>query len=439
MNHTVAIIGAGFSGTVTALNILGQPNLSPEVRIALIDPRGTFGPGLAYSVPSDRFKLNVRAKAMGAFPEDPDGFLRWLKEREPSVSGEDFISRRWYGQYLTDLVTEIGRKRPQQLQLIAAEALSVTHAGGIFEIALSDSQTIRAETCVLAVGNILRRSLETSQSASLQALREPYSQQSYSGISAARKIFILGSSLTAVDVIVECEGQGFTGSYSVVSRHGRFPRPHEDPVGLPLACLPEGWEAPGTALELLKMIRKASRACGSSQPVFDAMRPHIPEMWRNLSADQKRAFLRHARPFWEIHRHRIPAEHLAVLERLRASGRLRIAAGRVAEIAPGLASISPRGGMLPRESIPFDIGFMCVGPEGDISRIEHPLIHSLISQKLIHPGPLRLGIDSSEGCSVPRFFVIGPFLREETWEITAVRELRVEAQRVARLAVGASL
>lgn len=430
MTKTVTIIGAGFSGSLTALNIL-ELSGGRGVEVILVDPRGTFGPGLAYTVPSDRFKLNVRAKAMGAFPSAPDGFLKWLSERDPSSCGESFVSRRLYGAYLEQLVTDAAKRHPQALRLVSDEVVDVrrSSSGQPFSLTLANGESIEADICVLAIGNVLRKGVGACSTRSL--LREPYRTESYNDLGEIKELFILGSSLTAVDAILESEGRGFRGHYSVISRNGRFPLPHEDPSKLPQASLPAAWETPESALALLKTIRKASRACGSSQPVFDAMRPGIQRMWLNLPISERRAFLRHLRSFWEIHRHRIPLDHLRVIQTLQDAGRLSIRAGRVVQIAQSEAVIAPRGAQSARETIHFDVGFMCAGPEGDVTRIEHPLIESLLAQELIRPGKLALGLDTSGASSEPHFFVVGPLQKEALWEVTAVRELREQAQQVA--------
>lgn len=159
-------------------------------------------------------------------------------------------------------------------------------------------------------------------------------------------------------------------------------------------------------------------------------------MWLNLPVSERRAFLRHLRPFWEIHRHRIPLDHLRAIQTLQDSGRLSIRAGRVVRISEGEAVIAPRGAKGASETIHFDAGFMCAGPEGDVTRIEHPLIESLLAQELIRPGKLALGLDPAAP-SQPQFFVVGPLQKETLWEVTAVRELREQAQQVASRIVGA--
>ena len=56
--------------------------------------------------------------------------------------------------------------------------------------------------------------------------------------------------------------------------------------------------------------------------------------------------------------------------------------------------------------------------------MKNPLIRNLLRRGLITPGPLRLGIVQS----AQKLTVVGPLQREILWEITAVRELREEAQ-----------
>jgi uncharacterized NAD(P)/FAD-binding protein YdhS len=39
--------------------------------------------------------------------------------------------------------------------------------------------------------------------------------------------------------------------------------------------------------------------------VVDAMRPHTQTLWHQLPLAERRRFLRHARPYRDLHRHRI--------------------------------------------------------------------------------------------------------------------------------------
>ncbi len=76
----VAIIGAGFSGSLTAIHLLSDPDGDrPPLRVALIERElSAFGRGVAYGTPCSRHLLNVPAGKMGAFPDRLDHFLEWL-------------------------------------------------------------------------------------------------------------------------------------------------------------------------------------------------------------------------------------------------------------------------------------------------------------------------------------------------------------------------
>jgi uncharacterized NAD(P)/FAD-binding protein YdhS len=428
MTNRVAIIGAGLSGTLTAVNLLSQSGT--PLSIYLIEQTGSFGPGLAYSPPSEAFKLNVRAKAMGALPSDPEGFFRWLKKMRPSAQANDFVPRSLYGRYLNEILEQSKfLAKTHTLTQISQEVFDIEQRGsGGFSITLKDGDTLYADTCVLALGNIPRTTI--AGTSDLSALRPPFATESYADISTLQEIFILGSSLTAVDVILECERRGFTGSYTVLSRHGRFPLAHEE-NHTDDAALPADWHTLASVPKLLKLIRGESQRLASSQPVFDAMRPNIQSMWRHFTHKEKRRFLRHLQPLWEIHRHRIPKEHHNTLSTLQQNGRLTITCGSLtaAERSSQGIQISFAVKGSPPTQQNFDAAFLCVGPEGDVSRMTSPLVQNLLRRGLVKPGPLKLGIVDS----APQVWVIGPLQREELWEITAARELREEAERIATI------
>src|SRR5690349_546980 len=100
---TVAVIGAGFSGLLTALHLLSAPD-GPQVR--LIERRGTFGRGRAYETDNPHHLLNVRVANMSAFPDQPDHFVQWLSHRDGWRATGAFVTRGVYGDYLQSLLGE---------------------------------------------------------------------------------------------------------------------------------------------------------------------------------------------------------------------------------------------------------------------------------------------------------------------------------------------
>jgi uncharacterized NAD(P)/FAD-binding protein YdhS len=95
----VVIVGGGFSGTCTGLN-LAKRKESDHIRVTVIDSAEEVGPGLAYRFDDHNLLLNVPAGDMSAFADDPDDFLNFCRSVDPSFNSGSFVPRRLYGQYL---------------------------------------------------------------------------------------------------------------------------------------------------------------------------------------------------------------------------------------------------------------------------------------------------------------------------------------------------
>src|SRR5271157_77969 len=74
-NCDVAVIGAGFSGTLTAVHLVRMS--AGTVSVALIEKRERFARGVAYATDDPSHLLNVPAGKMGAYAREPEHFLRW--------------------------------------------------------------------------------------------------------------------------------------------------------------------------------------------------------------------------------------------------------------------------------------------------------------------------------------------------------------------------
>jgi uncharacterized NAD(P)/FAD-binding protein YdhS len=102
--ETIAIIGGGFSGTLTAVN-LARLSTRP-LRVSVINAGHPSGRGVAYGTKRGEHLLNVAARNMSAFPDHPNHFLDWLRTRceyaelPDTMLRESFLPRRVYGDYL---------------------------------------------------------------------------------------------------------------------------------------------------------------------------------------------------------------------------------------------------------------------------------------------------------------------------------------------------
>jgi uncharacterized NAD(P)/FAD-binding protein YdhS len=153
----VAIVGAGFSGTLLALHLLRQ--CPDPIRIHLIERSPRFGRGLAYSTGNLNHVLNVPTGKMSAFHDRPDDFLHWLQEKSgiaASVTSNCFVARKVFGDYVRYHLKEEFRRaagRRGRLVLTRGEVLDLRLSRSGVTLEIDRNRRIDADIAVLAVGN----------------------------------------------------------------------------------------------------------------------------------------------------------------------------------------------------------------------------------------------------------------------------------------------
>ena len=113
MNPTVAIVGGGFSGLLSAIHLL---RADPGLTVRLIERAPRFARGRAYSTRDPGHLLNVRASNMSAFPDQPRHFVDWLGVGP--IAGDWFVERRRYGDYLQEVLRQAVRAPGQAGRLL---------------------------------------------------------------------------------------------------------------------------------------------------------------------------------------------------------------------------------------------------------------------------------------------------------------------------------
>src|ERR1700733_12224687 len=109
---TIAIVGGGVSGSLTAYHLIRN---HASARVVLIDPRTELGLGLAYSTPSYQHLLNIPAGKISALPDQPDHFLHWLhRNHDAELTGADFAPRAVFGRYIQSLIQATPRIEHRQ-------------------------------------------------------------------------------------------------------------------------------------------------------------------------------------------------------------------------------------------------------------------------------------------------------------------------------------
>ncbi len=447
----IVILGGGFCGTMLAVQ-LARWAAAGSVRILLIERGPRVARGLAYGTPCDRHLLNVPAGMMSALPDEPSHFLDWLRLRDPQAQAGTFALRRTYGDYLEELLISTARLSAVSVECLQDEALEyqARDDGGSTIVRMASGGCIRADRVVLALGNhppldppAMGGSCPVRRYAS-----DPWKPGPLQGLRVDESIALIGSGLTAVDVIVEADSLGHRGVINAISRHGLLPRRH-----LPAAPRPhfDLADRPATARTLLRAVRAEATNCqaegGDWRSVVDGIRPVAQSLWRSLPNGERRRFVRHLASHWDAHRHRVAPQIDDLLQDRLRDGRLIVVAGRILaseERDDRVVLTVKRRGESRVETIVAGLVVNCTGPARDIRRSASPLLRSLIESGVARPGPLSLGLDVHDSGAVvradgrphDRLFAIGPLLKDQLWETTAVRELRVQAAELASRLLG---
>jgi uncharacterized NAD(P)/FAD-binding protein YdhS len=451
---TIAIVGAGFSGTMVAAQLLRRAD-SP-VRIYLIERRPPVGGGVAYRTRSSDHLLNVPVERMGAWPDDPEHFLRWLREHrgEPEipdrVEAGEFVPRRLFGDYVASLFSAARRTAPEfaELKEISGEVVDLEErAGGGGVLRFADGSELSADQVVLALGNLpgeypIPRPLPIYHSA--RYVHVPWRPDVLDNIGAEDDVLLVGQGLTATDLIVQLERRGHRGVIHALSRNGQRPQVHR--LVAPYPCFLDKEPTPSTVRSMVQRVRKELRAAEAAgfdwRAVIDSLRPRAQALWQSWSWMERAKFMRYIRPFWEGHRHRVAPQLGGVIDRMVAEGRLKFHAGRLQTLehdATGVDALYRRRGSIQHVALRVAKVINCTGPRTDYSKYQHPLFIHLLARGLIDHDPLALGIHALPTGEVLRYkgdalgwlFTLGAPLKGVLWETTSVREIREQARALA--------
>lgn len=436
---TVAVIGAGFSGLLTTLNLL---RMSPDVSVQLIERRGVFGLGPAYATGNPKHLLNVRLSNMSAFPDQPRHLADWMAEQPAWFARDDFITRGDYGRYLAHLLEQALRpdRDGERLSLIRGEVSAIRPHGDGWKVMLDGRSSTSADVVVLAQGNLSPAApagLDPALIGSGRYLSNPWS--ALDALPAeADDILLIGAGLTMVDAAIALRRPG--RRFTAVSRHGLLPRSH----GSTTMPTQKRTYVGGPA----EVFRQARRAAGETdwRAVVDDVRHSARSLWSSWSLPERSRFLRHLRTLWDNHRHRLAPGVAREVTAMLASEELEITAARITALCARddeIEAILQYRGDPQRRARRFDAVINCSGPTGDVAQSTDPLLKDLLKQGLAVPAALGLGLAvdlksrliDGRMLAHSHLFAIGPLTRSLFWEASAVPDLREHAVAIARSAI----
>jgi uncharacterized NAD(P)/FAD-binding protein YdhS len=453
---TVIIIGAGASGTLTAIQLLREAGRrSTGLDVQLLDPAGRWGEGVAFGTPDPEHLLNVPASGMSAFPEDPAHFVSWRARQFPQggVNPAAFAPRRQYALYLQDTLRDAAVATADLVTLthVRARAVGVRRTASGVAIATDDGRELPADAAIVATGlpQVGHGWAPEPLRASAFFVADPWTPGALEVVrrdhTGPADVLMVGTGLTMVDVTLSLSGRGNRTDRRLhsVSRHARLPQVHAtEPT---LAAIPDisDW---GTTLEQLRSdvarhIADVKRAAGDWRPAVDGLRFQISTLWGRLSEDDRLAFLSSDAGTWNVIRHRMAPSSAVMIRELSAAGRLAVDAAEVVDARP-----LPMGGLAVTLSDDSrrDVGWVvnCTGPQADVRCLGNPLLNDLLRPRpagsMATVATAGMGFRTVEGRLIDSdgrtetpLWTLGALRRGELFESTAIPEIRSQALAVA--------
>lgn len=440
------IIGGGATGTLLVVNLIKNAGSEP-FEINLVEKRERLGRGVAYSATTDFHLLNVPAAKMGAFPDAVEHFYNWLVENNYDFEPNSFVPRKIYGDYLREVFRQAVAAKPENVSVnvFDDEVVDLTISDSESEVILSSGKRIFSDKVVLAFGNFLPPHPKSENRNFIEAenyFQNPWNASMFERIKPEDDIFIIGTGLTAIDVVLSLRNAAHKGRIFAFSTRGLLPEVHR--LGFTYPSFYDELKSEKRITDLLKIVRrhvqKATEEQSDWRAVIDSLRPHTQEIWLNLPTAEKRYFMQHLSRYWNVARHRIPPVAAKILDEMQTTDSLKILKGRLKNIesADGKFNVSFTADGVEKH-LSFDAVINCIGSESNFERLDNRFVKNLIGKGYIKNDRLNLGIDSTPGGKTidasgkvsDTLLTIGTSLKGILWESTAMPEIRAQANKLA--------
>jgi len=448
----VLILGGGFSGTCAAIHLLRQRERAVE--IVLIEPAPQLGGGLAHSSADPDHRLNAPVSVHVVIPDVPDHLEAWLKaegrtkrDAESVYDGVLYPRRSDFGAYMRAQLAHAEQGSISIFRHVQGRALGIESTSGKYRVSLASGAHLEAHACIVATGHerpLPPAFISPSAATSPRYFNDPWDLSASGAIDRHWDVLLIGTALTAADVVATLSRRGHVGSITAISRHGYHPagqnpsrssRSLWEAVNDPLPEFVVRHGKPARVSEIMRVLR-ANIAEQASQgrtwhSAFDEVRNAARHLWSALPTQERLRFQRHLRACYDPHRFRIPPQTERIVSDRLARGQLTFVAGRISSIdTMGTAlEVAYRERNAPQTiRRRFDAVINCTGPETDVRRSRNPLLQSLLNTDLACEGEAGIGVAVDNKCQaldknaqpVPRLYFIGPLTRGLFGETPAV-------------------
>jgi uncharacterized NAD(P)/FAD-binding protein YdhS len=450
----IAVIGGGYSGAALAIHL---SRAAPRpLEILLMEPRAQLGTGLAHSTQHPDHRLNAADSIHLLYLDAPDHFSTWLRtsgtlERDPEAiapSGRIYPRRADFGTYVSAELARHLASNPSgtTLRHVSRRALHVAPSARGYQVALEGDESVHAAACVLALGQGGPHIPEWLREfvAHPDCVADPWDLEALQHVDRDSHVLVLGTGLTTADVVSTLISQGHRGPIEAVSRRGMRPASHSPfaPTmprlqGL-MQAVPEFVRrhgTPDTVAAIVKALRADIRGLDPSRASwhapFDDARDAAHVLWPRLATSEQLRFLRHLKPWYDVHRFRIPPQTERIVARATESGQLAFHRAHVVSVRRGprgfTVGLRDHGANAAREKSCTTL-INCTGFDSRLGAATDPLVRGLAAAGLLRPSACGLGVDvdldsrAIGGGGAPRrgFYVIGPLTGGSLGEASSV-------------------
>ncbi|MFG3015937.1 FAD/NAD(P)-binding protein [Streptomyces cinerochromogenes] len=255
----VTVVGAGFSGTLTAIRLLHFADSPLEICLVEREEGYRYG-GIAFGQASTNWAhmLNIQAGRITLRRERPEDFLEWANE-EADRSGWPrkwqyhtfgvacVVPRRIFRQYLAERLRGAVADAHADVTLreLTGEVFDVRAQGGGYVVRYADAgpqgtvHELPSDQVVLATGHLspVQAPFYHRVKDSDRFIADPYApgaQERFQAVGPEETVLVTGSALSAFDAVISLVHAGHRGRILICSRgghlHGTYPVDHEHDI-----------------------------------------------------------------------------------------------------------------------------------------------------------------------------------------------------------------
>lgn len=456
----IAIIGGGFTGTAAAIRLCGS--VPAQLSITIIEPREELGGGLAYGGDDPDHRVNGTHELLVLFPDDIGHFARWYEAAGASVrdpearaeSGVRYVRRSDVRRYMNETLqsTLDENAHGTTVHHVRDRAVGARRVDHGVELELASGRTLAPDLIILAFGG-QRPSPPRTVTAAARThpgyIGDPFDTEALSTISPDNAVLLVGTGLTAADVLATLSRRGHSGPIKAISRRGLLPQPQgaaPDVAALMQRLarpMPRFIERHGAGLSLRAAVRALRQDMATAvaegrdlKAPFDEARDAAGWLWPNFTETEKRRFLRHLKPWYDVNRYRMVPQTGDTVAAMVDSGQLEFRVARLAGLeARGErleALLIRRDRTSTRES--FDTVINCTGPR---TLSDDGFVAALCDCGLARPDSMGLGFEvdaegrvlDSEGNAQDAIWAFGLLTRGRFGDMTAIPQIAFRLHR----------